>query len=186
MYDMFVGGVSTAGEHATLTAAREVAEELGLKRALVAHEMKQPLEERDTGGHQDHALQVGVDSSQLDTTGEGGALSHALFRCTVCTSYNRCVVTVFTYRFISEVEHVTWQKEEVAWGDFIPYRIVHNAAACSIQRLKDAGTWPATGTDEDALGMNDSFRYEGHDWEEWDFVPDGLLVWKAWLQWMSE
>lgn len=34
LYDMFVGGVSTAGEDARLTASREVAEELGLARAL--------------------------------------------------------------------------------------------------------------------------------------------------------
>jgi isopentenyldiphosphate isomerase len=34
LYDMFVGGVSTAREESKMTAAREVAEELGLHRAL--------------------------------------------------------------------------------------------------------------------------------------------------------
>lgn len=34
LYDMFVGGVSTRGEQSRLTAAREVAEELGLTRGL--------------------------------------------------------------------------------------------------------------------------------------------------------
>ena len=71
LYDMFVGGVSEAGEESNVTAAREVAEELGLKRGL------------------------------------SGALSEPLFNCAVCTSYNRCIVTVFTYECNSVEENVT-------------------------------------------------------------------------------
>ena len=71
---MFVGGVSGAGENSTVTAAREVAEELGLKRGLPE---------------------------------DGGSLSYPLFQCAICTSYNRCIVTVFTYQCNSKEETVT-------------------------------------------------------------------------------
>jgi len=73
LYDMFVGGVSSAGENASVTAAREVAEELGLERAL--HFEKSPI-------------------------------SDPLFLCTVCTSYNRCVVTVFQYIYDAKVDRI--------------------------------------------------------------------------------
>lgn len=34
--------------------------------------------------------------------GLSGALSEALFDCAICTSYNRCIVTVFSYRCTDE------------------------------------------------------------------------------------
>ena len=57
------------GENSRLTVAREVAEELGLTRGLDI------LSER-----------VGVEENDYSP------LSDDLFRCTVCTSYNRCVI----------------------------------------------------------------------------------------------
>jgi len=69
LYDMFVGGVSGAEENARITAEREVAEELGLRRSY--------------------------------------ALSDPLFQCTVCTDYNRCVVTCFQYVYQEGLDHVT-------------------------------------------------------------------------------
>ena len=145
LWDMFVGGVSTAGEDLRLTAQREVGEELGLTRP--------------------------------------SSLSDLLFQCIICTSYNRCVVTVFTYKYDSTVDEIKWQAEEVQWGDFVPYGIVENSGARSIGRL--AGKWPGRESDVmEALSNIDDTSIERHE-DSWDYVPDGLLVWIAWLKWIA-
>jgi 8-oxo-dGTP pyrophosphatase MutT (NUDIX family) len=158
LYDMFVGGVSGSGEDSKLTAAREVAEELGLSGAL------------DKDGQPNHA-----------------ALSDPLFKCVVCTSYNRCVVTVFQYTIQDPVvETISWQEEEVSWGNFVPIDIVEAAADLSIQRLVAKGEWPGMmpATQSKWKGSKPpNSEYENEDWMNWDFVPDGLLVWEAWLKW---
>lgn len=177
LYDMFVGGVSISGENSKLTAAREVAEELGLGKAL-----ELLLQDNDA---------VIDDSSS--------PLSDPLFKCTVCTSYNRCVVTLFTYKYTSGEDAVKWQEEEVSWGDFVPYDIVEQAAALSINKLVQSGQWPGIGDDDlESSILKSAFSSkllkEGEDnidasslnWREWDFVPDGLLVWMAWLQWLQK
>jgi 8-oxo-dGTP pyrophosphatase MutT (NUDIX family) len=115
---MFVGGVSCHGEDSRLTAAREVAEELGLTRALNS-----------------------ILGSKLDNP-----LSEELFQCTICTSYNRCVVSVFTYTTCNG-EIITWQDEEVSWGDYVPYAVVEQAATSSIHRLVESGAWPESALD---------------------------------------
>ena len=150
LYDMFVGGVSTANESAELTAAREVAEELGLERAL-------------TDG-----------------------LSKPLFVCTVCTAYNRCVVTMFCYTFDSTRDTVSWQEEEVAWGAFVDYATIEKSATLSIDRLLKTESWPGrTPADLNTrLASIDDDDNEG-EWTTWDYVPDGLLVWEAWLDWQG-
>ena len=149
LFDMFVGGVSTAGEDAILTASREIAEELGLLRAL--------------------------------NDPSGDALTGPLFKCTVCTSYNRCVVTMFTYRCMND-EIIKWQEEEVQWGGWVSYRDIESSATLSINRLKDRGNWPGSGigTDNTMLEIDRASGFEG---ETWDYVPDGLLVWEAWVRW---
>ena len=154
LYDMFVGGVSLTGEDSTLTAKREVAEELGLIRAL---EQSSPL-------------------------------SEPLFTCVVCTSYNRCVVTVYRYTMDPSIETISWQEEEVAWGEFVPCNIVEAAADLSIQRLAEKKAWPGAypviqSKWKESKPPNDECTGGGDDWETWNFVPDGLLVWEAWLKW---
>jgi isopentenyldiphosphate isomerase len=159
LYDMFVGGVSLTGEDSTLTAKREVAEELGLTRALE----------------------------------ESSPLSEPLFTCVVCTSYNRCVVTVYRYTMDPSIETISWQEEEVAWGEFVPCNIVEAAADLSIQRLAEKKAWPGAypviqSKWKGSKPPNDEYKGGGGrggdgDWETWDFVPDGLLVWEAWLKW---
>ena len=177
LYDMFVGGVSTSGEDSTWTAAREVAEELGLKRAL-------------------KVLEEGGDSTSLDNP-----LSDELFQCTICTSYNRCVVSMFAYTCDTSSETIEWQEEEVAWGGWVPYDVVEVAGELSIDRLKERGVWPGTGAENEEeqkvtndeseakvmelKGKYDSDQEEDQPWESWDFVPDGLLVWVAWLKWVK-
>eukprot|EP00986_Skeletonema_menzelii_P020424 scaffold31141_cov154-Skeletonema_menzelii.AAC.3 len=177
LYDMFVGGVSTSGEDSTWTAAREVAEELGLKRAL-------------------KVLEEGGDSTSLDNP-----LSDELFQCTICTSYNRCVVSMFAYTCDTSSETIEWQEEEVAWGGWVPYDVVEVAGELSIDRLKERGVWPGTGTDNEEeekvtydeseakvmelKGKYNSDQEEDQPWESWDFVPDGLLVWVSWLKWVK-
>jgi hypothetical protein len=63
-------------------------------------------------------------------------LTQRLFQCIVCTSYNRCVVDVFGYTINTATDSIVWQKEEVAWGAFVPYNVVEAAAQISIHRLK--------------------------------------------------
>lgn len=150
LYDMFVGGVSLAGEDAETTARREVAEELGLSRALE----------------------------------DAKALSKPILDCVVCTAYNRCLVTLFSYTMNSEQETVAWQEEEVAWGDFVPYSIITSAADRSILRLAAAKNWPGKypPIQSESKGTEPGGgSYESGAWMTWDFVPDGLLVWEAWL-----
>lgn len=146
LFDMFVGGVATAGESLELTAEREVGEELNLTRP---------------------------------------SLSEPLFRCTICTSYNRCVVTAYTYKFDSAVDKISWQDEEVQWGDFVAYDVVQKSGALSIDRLLAANAWPGKETNAmEALNHVDNTITRDED--NWDYVPDGLLVWVAWLQWLSK
>ena len=177
LYDMFVGGVSMSGENEKLTAAREVAEELGLGKAL--NYIESP--------------------SSFDVT--TSPLSDPLFKCTICTSYNRCIVTLFTYKYVSNDETIRWQEEEVSWGNLVPYHIVEKAATMSINRLIQDGKWPGVSDDidlgqldEDSIHLSESqaeydcdenFNTDSH-WKKWDFVPDGLLVWVSWLQWLQK
>jgi 8-oxo-dGTP pyrophosphatase MutT (NUDIX family) len=155
LYDMFVGGVSSAGEDARNSAAREIAEELGLTRALT----------------------------------DPSALSGPLFHCTVYTSYNRCVVTVFCYTFDSSQDSIEWQEEEVAWGAFVPYSIIMASARLAIQRMVSLSCyWP--GESPYSLTLETTSRpsgagFDSVDWITWDYVPDGLLVWEAWLKWQN-
>ena len=157
LYDMFVGGVSASFEPSRLTAAREVAEELGMKRALTL-------------------MEEGMDDES--------PLSQELFQCTIATSYNRCVVSFYTYTCDTSVETLAWQEEEVQWGNFLPYDIVEESADLSIERLVNEGTWPGERVILDyeptttSLKAKYDGKYEG--WENWDYVPDGLLVWQAW------
>eukprot|EP00980_Cylindrotheca_fusiformis_P000620 scaffold154_cov129-Cylindrotheca_fusiformis.AAC.37 len=151
LYDMFVGGVSLADEPSELTARREVAEELGLSRAL---------EDAD-------------------------ALSGPILDCVVCTKLNRCFVTLFSYTMKTNEEEITWQDEEVAWGDFVPYPIIVAAADRSIRRFADKNEWPGTypPIQSELKGREPkNISYEDGRWADWDFVPDGLLVWEAWLR----
>lgn len=178
LYDMFVGGVSSTGEKPEWTAAREVAEELGLKGALEYLELESKIHADSNG-----------DLISLKTN----PLSEKLFQCTVCTSYNRCVVSMFAYKCNTESEEISWQEEEVAWGDFVPYEIVECAGGMSIERLVQNGDWLGSifsGVGE-TLAMASCEKIEQvkskynniQSWEKWDFVPDGLLVWEAWLNW---
>lgn len=162
LYDMFVGGVSSRGESAKLTAAREVAEELGLKRALECLEGK--------------------------GTTENNPLSDELFQCAICTSYNRCIVSMFAYTCNTEAESISWQEEEVAWGDFVPYDVVKVAGRLSINRLIDKGTWPGTVIKFESASeaMTEQTDESEQDYSSWDFVPDGLLVWEAWVRWFAD
>jgi len=147
LYDMFVGGVSLAGEDSELTAQREIAEELGLSEALTT-----PL---------------------LDASG-----GVPLLTCLVCTGYNRCLVDLFQYTVDASSETITWQEEEVAWGDFVDYGVIEASAAMSIQRLESPGEKE---TPLPSSPLESVAKYDGN-WQEWDYVPDGLLVWKAWLE----
>ena len=163
LYDMFVGGVSCAHEDSRLTAAREVSEELGLSRAL---DMLEATEDKN-----EEATEVNL-------------LSERLFQCTICTSYNRCVVSIFTYTCDTTKETISWQEEEVAWGDFIPYDIIEVAADMSIDRLVKMGTWPG-GRDKYISKDDQELKAFVKEWANWDFVPDGLLVWEAWTSFIS-
>jgi len=164
LYDMFVGGVSCSNEDSRLTAAREVAEELGLSCAL---DMLEATEDKDE-----------------EATYQVNPLSEKLFQCTICTSYNRCVVSMFTYTCDTTNETISWQEEEVAWGDFISYDIIEAAADMSIDRLVKKGTWPG-GRAKYIAKDDKELKAFVKEWAAWDFVPDGLLVWEAWTSFIA-
>lgn len=156
LYDMFVGGVCTAGEGLLETAYRELEEELGLSRKEAFS--KQPL-----------------------------------FSCICCTSYNRCVVAVYSYQFDQSKDIVQWQPEEVAWGELVPYTIVERAAKACIDRYQQSGKWPGNLLPDDYHSQQPTSELCSNDDEKveeqipiWDFVPDGLLVWEAWLYWCQK
>ena len=150
LYDMFVGGVCTAGEGLRDTALREIQEELGLVRTTAL------------------------------------SLSPHL-TCTVCTSYNRCIVALYSYQYDPTLDSVSWQKEEVAWGELVPYPTVVQTAKASIQRYQKRQTWPGGKKDTTTLLEEDDETMENNidNVPEWDYVPDGLLVWEAWLEWLQ-
>ena len=75
----------------------------------------------------------------------------------------------------------------------------------SIDRLIRKGAWPGgeLGNFENVGTVGDDRQSESEkrnavvkslkkkydnypSWESWDFVPDGLLVWEAWLRWWKE
>ncbi|OEU21302.1 hypothetical protein FRACYDRAFT_234929 [Fragilariopsis cylindrus CCMP1102] len=149
-----------AGESSELTAQREIAEELGLSKAL---------------------------STSLSSWSNG----QPIFTCLVCTGYNRCLVDLFQYVMDTSNEHIVWQHEEVAWGNFVNYNVIMASADLSMQRAALAGTWPGEyppiqseleGTIPSVIDGNDDDYIA---WKEWDYVPDGLLVWKSWLEFLE-
>ncbi len=180
LYDMFVGGVSSTGEKPEWTAAREVGEELGLKGALDF------LELESKSGDDRNAELISVTTNPL---------SEELFQCTVCTSYNRCVVSMFAYNCNTESEAISWQEEEVAWGDFVPYEVVECAGGMSIERLVQKGDWPGSDfgwdggsvvTSNERIQKIKNKYHNKLSWETWDFVPDGLMVWESWVNWWNK
>jgi len=112
-----------------------------------------------------------------------------LFQTTVCTEYNRCVVHVFSYPW-TEGEKIQWQPEEVAWGAFCSMKDVELSAELCISRMMERKSWPGK------TPWNWEERYHAlcviadntknmKPWTAWDYVPDGLLVWEAWLEWRN-
>jgi hypothetical protein len=121
LYDMFVVGVSCRRKDTRTTAAREVAEQLGLRRAM----------DFIFGKGGEETMTAGEETM---TAGENDPLSDKLFKCTVCTVYNRCVMLMFTYT-TCDGENITWQEEEMAWGNNVPYKIIELAADSSVNWL---------------------------------------------------
>ena len=87
------------------------------------------------------------------------------------------------------------KKEEVQWGEFVPYEVVEVAAALSVDRLKAGGSWLKVaarnydGIDNAQMMENIQVlrnEYAHQAWDSWDFVPDGLLVWEEWLKWYNK
>lgn len=165
LYDMFVGGVSLAGEPSEATAQREIAEELGLSKAL---------------------------STSLSTWSNG----KPFLTCLICTGYNRCIVDLFQYVMDTNDESVVWQEEEVVWGDFVNYKVVMASADLSMKRAASAGTWAGPPIQSELKGImpikeadinNSKLAVTAYSesWKEWDFVPDGLLVWRSWLEFLE-
>ena len=117
------------------------------------------------------------------------ALSNPVLECVICTELNRCVVTLFCYTMDMSKETLSWQEEEVAWGDFVPYPIIVAAADRSIQRLAETKEWPGAYPPIQSSMKGsppEGVSYEGDSWINWDFVPDGLLVWEAWLRKLAD
>ena len=116
-------------------------------------------------------------------------LSPPLFTCLISTTYNRCVVTVFTYSYHSKYDTIQWQPEEVDWGDFIPYSVVQQSATLSMERMKllETTTGARKTIEEETPRMSlDDKNQAYYSSSHWDFVPDGLLVWESWLDYVQK
>ena len=116
------------------------------------------------------------------------AMSQALCTTLIRTPYNQCVVQIFEYQYDNHNNHnkeeIQWQPEEVAWGDWCPRATVLLSADLSIARLMEKNQWPGP------LPRNWEERSRAlktvtpeSEWASWDYVPDGLMVWEAWLDW---
>ncbi|KAL3789735.1 hypothetical protein HJC23_006728 [Cyclotella cryptica] len=127
LYDMFVGGVSSRGESAELTAAREIAEELGLTGAL--------------------DFQQSADDGMFNP------------------SRKSCFNALSALPIIVISGEGLWPGG--AGEDGRDPSLTRDQIEVMIQKLKH--------------------EYSNHlTWESWDFVPDGLLVWEAWLRWFNK
>ena len=67
----------------------------------------------------------------------------------------------------------------MSWGGYVKYAEVKHAAELSIGRLIDQEKWPGR-VDRGTVTNNSKFS----KLEKWDFVPDGLLVWDSWVEWL--
>ena len=182
LYDMFVGGVSVADEPSYITARREVGEELDL---------------HGNGLFTDSVTSWSIHNH--DDEANPMLRPEPLFTCLVCTAYNRCLVDLFQYTMSTEHESIKWQEEEVSWGDFVPYQEIVDAADLSMERFHTAKEWPggqgyfpplksspssSSSSAANTKGGSNSVGSE-HQSKSWDFVPDGLLVWRAWLEYLN-
>jgi hypothetical protein len=71
------------------------------------------------------------------TARENDPLLDKLFKCTVCTVYNQCIVSMLTYT-TCDGENVTWQEEEVARGNYVPYKNHQAGSQCFCQLVVEA------------------------------------------------
>mmetsp|Transcript_63669 Transcript_63669/g.125019 ORF Transcript_63669/g.125019 Transcript_63669/m.125019 type:complete len:405 (+) Transcript_63669:111-1325(+) len=157
LFDMFVGGVSAAGEPAEETVRRELKEELNID-----------VQSRDasvTSAVSDDGEHLLCDTPYVDF----------LFDCMVSTPLNRCRVSVFD----------------------VPECPPKAAAAIRFQETEVQNGYWETRTEVD-LAARESWRNHlllenpitsghraGADSELREFVPDGLAVWNAFLEWES-
>ncbi len=80
----------------------------------------------------------GKGGEETMTAGKNNPLSDILFKCTVCTVYNQCFVLMFTYTTCNG-ENITWQEEEMARGNYVPYKIIELATDLSVNWLLKQG-----------------------------------------------
>ncbi len=145
--------------------------------------------EEELGLRRSRELVFGKGGGETMTAGENDLLSDKLFKCTVCTVYNQCIVAMFTYR-MCDGENITWQEEEVAWGNYVPYKIVKLVADESVDRLLKQGDWTGSNRGNDIApepAVASSWNYDSVPrLDTWDFVPDGLLIWEAWKSYIRQ
>jgi len=170
MMDMLIGGVSTAGEPASVTLLRELDEELNLDFSTASSEMRESLtdkqkrqkKKRDPYLLENHstAAREAYVSTKEDIlssllgqrvedsveTQDGSSIRY-LGETTVQTSYNHCIVDVYIVVCCpTKAETIAFKDEECEYGSFVEPRELY--------------------------AMLES---EGRN----NFVPDGLQVWDA-------
>ena len=98
--------------------------------------------------------------------GLGAGAFTFLFCCLIETGLNRCFVDVYDYAVQESQEQVQIDHDEVQWGDYLSLEEVKRRVAME----KEAGA------DSDKVGE-----------KIWRFVPDGLVVWDALIEfWEKE
>lgn len=172
MYDMFIGGVSSADESSLETLLRELKEEIGLDFSIATSTLNESrkIENENIIGKnklfstnelfenflknssmtqntkmnilKNEKNRLNENGNDTDTTNE----IQYLGQTTIKTSYNHCIVDVYTVICNEKYsKNIVFQDGEICWGEWI-----------KTPKLYDM-----------LLG------------EEKEFVPDGLQVWNA-------
>ena len=90
-----------------------------------------------------------------------------LYSCLIETGLNRCFVDVYDYTVQEDQEEVQIDHDEVQWGDYM-----------SLEEVKRR-------VDEEKVSR-DTSNDSGSGKKIWRFVPDGLLVWDALLEYWED
>jgi len=140
MFDMFIGGVSAAGESSANTLIRELQEEVGIdlkqcesftetaavfqRRAGASrqkkNEVKKLLRDRDISEQQQMAIYAMSDILQDSDCSSTGNVIKFLCKTKCFTNYNHCLVDIFAVKLQAEaISKMAFKDGEVQFGEWL-------------------------------------------------------------------
>lgn len=161
MYDMFIGGVSEAGEESLRTLHREALEEIGIDISDTDIVRRTAVEIDEETLIADSRMSIYVEEARkkpLDIT-----KVYDIGSIAVRTSYNHCSVRCFVCLCSSKLaSSVHFRDGEIESGEWVDPSVIE--AICSLST--------STSSSDNAFAKSYPFRRN-------DFVPDGLQVWDS-------